>query len=264
MERKCQRHLWLLTGTGEGPELVCSLIERGWNVSVSVVSKKASIPYLQFPLENLFVGKLSGEESIRNLIEETRLHKGGFEWVIDLTHPFALKITSCLKKVCMQIGQPYIRFERPIENISGASLVSGLKEFSRFRMRDHSILMALGSRQLGEAVRAAQLTGAKTFARVLPTQDSLVKALSSNLEEKNLAILTPSKGGDINLELALCRKWAITDVLCRQSGGVTERMWKDVSHKLGIHLWMIKRPSLEEDMATINTFEEIYKLIGSI
>ena len=45
IRKKCQPHLWLLTGTGEGHVFAKSLLKEGWKITVSVVSERASIPY---------------------------------------------------------------------------------------------------------------------------------------------------------------------------------------------------------------------------
>ena len=34
-----------------------------------------------------------------------------------------------------------------------------------------------------------------------------------------------------DFELALCKQWAITDIVCRQSGGVTEKLWREIAMK---------------------------------
>ena len=39
------QRLWLLSGTGEGPKLAGALIERGWQLRVSVVSAAAARAY---------------------------------------------------------------------------------------------------------------------------------------------------------------------------------------------------------------------------
>ena len=52
---KCQSHLWLLTGTGEGHTFAESLLKEGWKITVSVVSERASIPYEKFDIENILI-----------------------------------------------------------------------------------------------------------------------------------------------------------------------------------------------------------------
>ena len=74
-----QRNLWLLSGTGEGPPLATSLIKKGWKVSVSVVTAKASLAYRELPLEALWVGRLNGVKGIQEVLKCADSY-GGFKW----------------------------------------------------------------------------------------------------------------------------------------------------------------------------------------
>ena len=53
IRKKCQSHLWLLTGTGEGYIFAKSLLKEGWKITVSVVSDRASIPYEKLNIEKI-------------------------------------------------------------------------------------------------------------------------------------------------------------------------------------------------------------------
>ena len=85
-----QKHIWLLTGTGEGRTLATVLVEQGWNVTVSVVSSKASWPYLEMSLTSLLVGPLKGVEGIKQVLMQANCVHERFDCVVDVTHPFAV------------------------------------------------------------------------------------------------------------------------------------------------------------------------------
>tara|TARA_Y100001968_G_C19454308_1_gene771340 strand:+ start:20706 stop:21515 length:810 start_codon:yes stop_codon:yes gene_type:complete len=241
--KKCQRHIWLLSGTGEGPLFAKALIQEGFALTISVVSSNASLPYLGLPLEDLKIGCLEGCADIRNVLKEAQNRYNGFDLVIDATHPFAKVISSNLKDVCKEFRQPLIRYERPIEDLSGATLINDSSELRNFDLSGQRILMAIGSRYLEEAVKSAREAGAEVFARVLPNPESLRKALASSLESHKLAPLRPARGEESwEIEEALCRGWSITGVLCRQSGGLSEKSWKRICKRNKIDLWMISRP----------------------
>ena len=104
IREKCQPHLWLLTGTGEGHVFAESLLKEGWKITVSVVSDRASIPYQKLNLEKILIGPLITEEEIKNIILNERINQSGFHCVVDLTHPFAIKITRSISKVCKELG----------------------------------------------------------------------------------------------------------------------------------------------------------------
>ena len=61
IRKKCQPHLWLLTGTVEGHVFAKSLLEEGWKSTVSVVSDRASIPYEKLNLQKILIGALITE-----------------------------------------------------------------------------------------------------------------------------------------------------------------------------------------------------------
>ena len=68
-------------------------------------------------------------------------------------------------------------------------------------------------------------------------------ALSAGLPTDHLAVLQPLEGACPGaIERALCRRWQITDVLCRQSGGITERLWRQLSDALDLRLLLLDRP----------------------
>jgi len=260
-----QRNIWLLTGTGEGPPLASLLLEQGWNVSVSVVTVSASWPYLEMPLTSLFVGPLFGIEGIKKVLKESESHHEGFDWVIDATHPFAVEISSNLQEACKEVSQPLIRLERPlgISNESGTVLIEDSKELSNYSFKGRNVLMALGARYLRETVFAVYESGAKVFARVLPTPESLRKSLICQVPQSHLAVFRPLQGSHIgDFERALCRRWSINDVICRQSGGLTQKLWSSICQHENINLWLINRPKLAAGVEVFHTFNTLLNRIS--
>ena len=45
IRKKCQSHLWLLTGTGEGYIFAKSLLKEGWRITIIFFSDRATIQY---------------------------------------------------------------------------------------------------------------------------------------------------------------------------------------------------------------------------
>ncbi|WP_320674307.1 precorrin-6A/cobalt-precorrin-6A reductase [Prochlorococcus sp. MIT 1341] len=255
--------LWLLSGTGDGPLLAETLINDGWNVSVSVVSKSAGLAYLGIPLENLWIGPLNGVQEIKNVIQETYSCEQRFDWVIDATHPFATVISNNVFKACDELGQPLLGYTRPFEQINRANLINSPLELAKKDLLGSRFLFAIGARHLQKAVKAAHEAGAKVFARVMPSQDSLRNALASDLEGGQLAVVRPLQGQSLGgIEVALCRRWEITSILCRQSGGVTEKLWHKVAKEIGLDLWLIARPPLPKGMQVVCSAQALLHRIG--
>ncbi len=253
-----QKHIWLLSGTGEGPLLAIDLIEKGWKVTVSVVSASASWPYLELSLTSLLIGPLQGVQGIKEVLGRAKDLHSGFDWVIDATHPFAVEISSNLQEACYEFGQSLIRFERPLEKPPGTYLIEDWKELSTHSFQGRNVLMALGARHLREAVFVVHQAGAKVFARVLPNPESLKQALKSQVAECDIAVLRPLQGNSIGeFEKALCRRWSISDVVSRQSGGATQQLWQEICKDENIDLWLIARPELVGGVEIFHTINSL-------
>ena len=264
IRKKCQPHLWLLTGTVEGHVFAKSLLKEGWKITVSVVSDRASIPYEKLNLEEILIGALITEQEIRDVILKARINKNGFYCVIDLTHPFAVNITRAISKVCNELGQQFIRYERAIENISNGTLIEKFSDLQKYNINNKSILLALGVRHLQEALTIVSNSGANVYARVLANPESIRKTLSSSIPKTNFAVLNPSVSSNGEIEKALVRKWKIDGVICRQSGGKNEILWHQICLSMNIDLWLMGRPNKSKSIKSIDSYENLIKRLESI
>jgi precorrin-6A/cobalt-precorrin-6A reductase len=229
--------LWLLAGTGEGPALAQALLERGWQLLVSVVTPEAARAYAAHPRLRLQVGPLADAAA------EATLAALRPRWVVDATHPFAVQISGLLEHLCQQQHQPLLRLERrwvPAGAAVNLERLPALSALADLDLRDERLLLAIGSRHLPAAL-AASNAGAH-FARVLERPASLQLALAAGLPDQHLACLRPDPRGVGALERALCRRWRITAVLCRQSGGGGEALWQQLCADLGLRLLLLERP----------------------
>ncbi|KGG11179.1 MULTISPECIES: precorrin-6A/cobalt-precorrin-6A reductase [Prochlorococcus] len=258
MRRNYHRHIWILSGTGDGPPLVRILLQNGWKVSVSVVSSQAALAYGDLPLESLWIGPLEGTQAIANVIEKARATHKGFDWIIDATHPFAQVISSNLNVVSRKHKQPLLRFDRCCKKSQNASLIKNYCELLKLNLSEERILFAIGSRHLPEALSCGRKAGATVFARVMPTVEGLRKALMCEIPQSHLAVFKPLASDEIGeIESALCRRWKITGVVARESGGSTQKIWQNISLQQGLKLWLIARPALSKNIKVVNTFAEL-------
>lgn len=242
-----QAWIWLFAGTAEGPELAEALLQRGWNVRVSVVTPGAARVYgHRYGLE-LRVGACSSDQTL-----EQELRQLAPRWVVDATHPFAQHISARLERVCRRIGQPLERLERPSLAADAAATAGttvalpGLAALADLNLTGERLLLAIGSRQLAQALAASNADA--HYARILDRPGSLQLALAAGLRDHQLACLRPSQPqpGELEagaLETALCRRWGITAVLCRAGGGRSEALWRQVCHRLGLRLLLVQRPA---------------------
>ena len=54
----------------------------------------------------------------------------------------------------------------------------------------------------------------------------------------------------------------ITDVLCRQSGGVTERLWHRIALEQGLQLWLLRRPRTAAQVETVSSESALLERIA--
>ena len=248
-----QGTVWLLAGTGDGPHLAAVLISQGWHVHVSVVGATAAHPYRGMNVEGVHVGALEGAKGISQWLQTIPV-----DWVVDATHPFALKISDQLNQACKSLGQGLVRFERTMEATGNAVVLGSIDDLADHPLSGRRLLIALGARQLVEATQVARGAGATVFARVLPSPLSLIQAAAAGLPTEHLGVVRPLQGSDPGaLEAALCRRWAITDVVCRQSGGAAEALWASLSAEMGLALWLLRRPSPLADVPVVHSVSDL-------
>jgi len=146
-------------------------------------------------------------------------------------------------------------------------LLSSIQDLAALDLGGKRLLLAIGARRLREAL--AHSPADAHFARILPNPTALALARAAGLADSQLACVHPRLGlpapppgsGPVGIgaegrgpakepgpprsgaiERALCRRWAIDAVLCRQSGGVTEQLWSDLCADLGLELLVLRQP----------------------
>jgi len=238
------QRLWMLAGTGEGPMLAAQLLQRGWRLQVSLVSSAAALAYRPLLQGHsgqrlqLVVGALDGAQAVAAVLQQARSQGDPFAAVVDATHPFAQQISPALSEACAAAALPLLRLQRESLNAAGATVLPQLDHLAGVDLAGVSLLLAVGGRQLAAAV--AHSPNARHHARVLPTPRALQQALAAGLEPLRLACLRPST--DFSIETALVRQWGIEVILCRQSGGLIEAGWQQVSQRCGCRLLLLQRP----------------------
>jgi precorrin-6A/cobalt-precorrin-6A reductase len=249
--------LWLIAGTGEGPRLAHQLLERGWRLEVSVVTAAASLAYPVHRHLRLLVGALAGSEAIHQRLAAAAAAGRPYAAVVDASHPFARQISAQLAEAlgrwqgghqCAPQGPAcaLLRLERPLLSDPSDRLLADLEALAPHRLAPNSLagrrlLLAIGARQLGQAV--ALSPGALHHARLLPTPEALQRAMAAGIAPQRLACLRPGGGGEAALLAALLRRWRIDGILCRQSGGITETLWRQLAASQGCELLLLRRPA---------------------
>lgn len=237
--------LWLIGGTGEGPPLAHRLLARGWRLRVSVVTAAAAAAYKQDPGLELAVGALGGragddgDTAVRQCLQQAEASGDPIHCVVDASHPFAVRISAALERVCRERRQPLLRLQRPLLPTGRAQLLDDLIGLGLCCRPGESLLLAIGARRLAEAIAACPQ--ARHHGRVLPYPAALRQALAAGLDSERLACLRPG-AAVVPIEAALCRRWSIETVLTRQSGGESEARWHRHCQQMDLRLLLLRRP----------------------
>mgnify|MGYP006282838123 FL=1 len=239
-ERADGAWIWLFSGTADGPPLTSALLERGWWVQVSVVTAAAARAYPAHPRLRLRIGPISSDAGLQ--AELLQLHPRA---LVDATHPFAQEISRRLQRLAPLTGMPLLSLQRrhPEQAKPGEQLrwLDSVADLAHRPLAGERLLLAIGARQLQEAVTAS--ASAEHFARVLDWPGSLQAARAAGLEDGHIACLRPDPTAHGALEEALCRRWSISVVLCRQGGGRSEAIWRQVCQRLSLPLLLLRQPS---------------------
>lgn len=249
--------LWLIAGTGEGPPLARHFLDRGWRLRVSVVSPAARRSYPEDPRLELAVGPVAGAAAWRAALEKAERQGDAFQWLIDASHPFATRVTAATVAACAGRPERLLRLRRPSLAAPLATPLDQLSHLGDHLAKGERLLLAIGARHLGEAL--AQSAAACPHGRVLPHPQALRQALQAGLRPERIACLHPSADGGV--ERALCLRWAIETILCRQSGSPTEALWIRLSEDLGLRLLLLRRPAEPEGMVRL-PFAELIEHVG--
>jgi len=257
--------LWLFAGTGEGLPLALALLGRGWRLRVSVVTASAAAAYPVHPALELQVGPLGGpggadpDGALAMALEQGARNGDPFTAVIDASHPFAVRISATLARVCGLRGQPLLRLARPLLPIEGALLLDDLTSLGSHLASGERLLLAIGARRLPLAIACSP--GVLHHARILPNPQALQQARAAGLPDAQLACLRPGSPTQ-GIERGLCLHWRIATVLCRQSGGTTETLWRGLCRDLRLRLLLLRRPA-EPRGVTVLCFEALLERIGA-
>ncbi|MEB3297774.1 MAG: precorrin-6A/cobalt-precorrin-6A reductase [Cyanobacteriota bacterium] len=251
MHRQTRRgspRAWLIAGTGDGLRLACALHQCGWRLLVSVVSQEAARRYPEDPGLELAVGAIENTAGVLAQLERARLDGDPFLAVVDASHPFASRITARLVQAWQELQPalcpPLFRLRRgELDDPPLARLrrLPDLEALASIPLHGRRLLLAVGSRHLSQAVSLSP--GAVHHARLPPTPMALQQGGAAGLMADRLACLRPGDPAELGVLRALLLRWQIDTVLCRQSGGVTEALWRGLAGELELTLLLLVRPT---------------------
>ena len=228
------RAVALLGGTRESRSLALALSQEGIPWIATVTTERGSRLYQGLPGQ-VMVTRFSAA-SLEQFLREYRIGV-----LVDASHPFAQQISQLAIQVTAQVGIPYLRYERPSENLEPwVQVVPDWQAvLAESVLAGRRVLLTVGVKPLPLFV--PWQNRCQLYARVLP--ESVSQAVQAGIAaERVIGRRLPLSFEE---ELQLWRKLEPQVVISKNSGEAGGLLIKQaVAKTLEIPLLVIQRPSL--------------------
>ena len=239
--------IFLFGGTAEGHLLAERLAEAGNDVTCAVATEYGQT--VLEPRDNLtvLVGRLTAGEMAERL--------GGFDVVVDATHPYADKVSENIRAAAEQMATPYYRLLRPREEAEDVLWAdSPADAAAKLQNLPGNVLLTTGSKDL-KTFTAVKDYPSRLFVRVLPSVESLTAALSLGYPASHVICMQGPFPQALNQAMveAVGAKVLVTKDTGK-AGGFLEKA--EAARAAGAKLLVIRRPT-EETGYTLDALLEL-------
>lgn len=250
--------IFVVAGTEDGRELAEFLLERGHEVTASVVSEYGRKLLEQYDRIKIVARKLDAEE----LAEILRT--GKFHVLVDASHPYALRASGSALEACGRVNIPYVRFERATGLTGGENayhVENYLEAAAKAAELGKNIYLTTGSRNLKTFVEALAGKGCVVTARILPTAEVLAECEALGLTPKQICAMQGPFSTELNVELF---RHAGAEVIVTKDGGQVGGVDTKIAAAriLKLPVVVIDRPKISYPNVAA-TFEEVLALVQS-
>ena len=236
-------NICVFAGTSEGRKLVEFL--SGQPVKVTACAATEYGGEVLTPADNLTISarKLPPDE-IKALFDA-----GGFDLVIDATHPYAKSITESIFSVCGECGIRYIRLLRGEGEFgSAAYYAENAEDAASFLDRtDGNILLTTGSKEIS-CYAGVKGFAERVYARVLPLENSLKLCSEAGMKPSHIFAMQGPFSEEMNVSLL---KMISAAYLVTKNdgdpGGFAEKV--SAAERSGARLVVIGRPPQKEGLS---------------
>lgn len=202
----------------------------------------------------LFAGALEADGFERLLRDEQP------DFLVDLSHPFAVEVSRNAKAAAAACGVPYLRYER--QRADEADLPAGLdcRHFADFAaaaaacgQMAGNILLTIGSKNLA-FFRELPDFRQRFYVRVLAESRILQELEAMQIDPGHIFAMKGVASAELNI--ALCRQCRAAALVSKDSGpagGLLEKM--QAAAALGIPLLLVDRPAAAGGQVFANLLE---------
>lgn len=246
--------VFLIAGTEDGRNLAKFLLEKGFDVTASVVSDYgrkllASCAGIKINDKPLDAGEL-----------EKLLRTGKFKFIVDASHPYAKNISENAIQAAQIAQILYIRYERAEVELDYEKIfrVEGYEAAAiKAKQLGNNIYLTTGSRSL--KIFVDLLKNCNLTVRILPTAEVLAQCEALGLSPKQIVAMQGPFSTELNVELF---KNASAEVIITKNsgkiGGADTKI--QAAQILNLPIVMIERPKVfYPNLAA--TFDEVLTLL---
>ena len=252
--------IFVVAGTQDGREIAKLLLEKGYDVAASVVSRYGGeLLAHDCGQECLINDKPLDEAALQAYMQEHEI-----SLLVDASHPYAANVSINAIRACKALDIPYIRYERDWSNLDYGKLmvVHSYEEAAEAAAGlGRRIFLTTGSRNLDKFTRSLALRECELTARVLPTAEVIGLCEQLGFDAGHIVALQGPFSKELNLELF--RKYGAEVIITKNSGtiGGTDTKFAAAA-ELGLPIVLIDRPQLEYPCLT-HAYEDILKFVQS-
>lgn len=232
----------LFGGTSEGRELALWLSGLGVSVTACAATRYGGdlLPRAEG------IRPLVGRMDQGRMAEEMR--RGGYDCVIDATHPYAAEATENIAGAAKETGVKILRFVRDGGDIGkDCAMAADMRgAAARCQSLEGNILLTTGSKEL-DAFSSPALF-ARCFPRVLPDVASLTRCLELGFPRRNILCMQGPFSKALNV--AIIKQYDIKVLVTKitgADGGFREKL--EAAEETGCKTVVIERPLRERGYA---------------
>ncbi|MFV0636080.1 precorrin-6A reductase [Mitsuokella sp.] len=253
--------IFVAAGTQDGRELVKILLDKGYEVTASVVSHYGEQLLAASAGKKLVINeKPLDEEAL-----ETYLRGHDIRCFVDASHPYAVQVSKNAMAACHSCHIPYLRYERSLTELTYEKIqvVHSYEEAALAAAAcGKHIFLTTGSRNLQKFTEAKVLQDAVLTARVLPTAEVIGLCEKLGLQPKQIVALQGPFSTALNRELFL--KYKADAIVTKNSGSIGGTDTKILAaEELGLPVIVIDRPVLAYEHL-VHRYEDVLSFLEGL
>ena len=254
--------IFVAAGTQDGRELVGLLLDKGYEVTASVVSHYGEQLLAASAGKKLIIN----EKPLDETALEAYLREHDIRCFVDASHPYAVNVSKNAMAACRSRHIPYIRYERLLTELTYEKIqVHSYAEAAKAAAAcGKHVFLTTGSRNLQKFTEAKVLqdAGAILTARVLPTAEVIALCENLGLQPKQIVAMQGPFSAALNRELFL--KYKADVVVTKNSGAIGGTDTKIMAAEdLGLPVIVIDRPVLPYEHL-VHRYEDVLSFLEDL